>query len=666
MNGSFTLKNFYFYLIVIAFLTVAVFPYNPVLGTIGVIAWVLTASYAYRSVKKYNGIVNDQFNNLHKDFEKITERTIFSMPFPLVVTDREGTIVWHNSLFGELFDVEILKGKSLPAYIEDLADEETGLKAVENGTEVEIKEQPYRAYNSVVDFQKNGKEDVLSLFYFVDHSQYRHMERLYEDEGGVVLVVEVDNFDEVVDGAPTSKKPLLIAEIDHRINEYFRSQNALVRKFQEDMYLVVLRKVDILPIVEQKFDILDKIREIDVENTVSVTISAGVSRPGLSFIEAYKEADTCLDVALGRGGDQVVLKNDETYTYFGGKSKAVEKRNKVKARVLGIALRQLIDKSNRVFVMGHKNADMDAIGAAVGVMRAVLNQNKEGYIVLDDVNPSIEVLIKVMKREEPELFKRIVSGEYAEEAIRQGDLVILVDNHKPSFTEYPPLLERTSNVVVIDHHRRGSEFVADPVLSYVEPYASSTCELITEMLTYMYDDTELTNFEANALMSGVVVDTKNFTFKTGVRTFEAASVLKRAGADMSQVRYFFEDDYDTIVSRAEVVHNARIIFDNIAISRLEEDMPNSVLVSAQAADELLGIHGIKASFVLTKKKEVIHISARSFGDISVQLILEQLGGGGHLNMAGAQVKSDDMDAVEKQLTDAIADYLEKDKGEKEQ
>lgn len=338
----------------------------------------------------------------------------------------------------------------------------------------------------------------------------------------------------------------------------------------------------------------------------------------------------------------------------------------MKARVLGIALRQLIDKSNRVFVMGHKNADMDAIGAAVGVMRAVLNQNKEGYIVLGDVNPSIEVLIKVMKREEPELFKRIISGEHAEEAIRQGDLVILVDNHKPSFTEHPPLLERTSNVVVIDHHRRGSEFVADPVLSYVEPYASSTCELITEMLTYMYDDTALTNFEANALMSGVVVDTKNFTFKTGVRTFEAASVLKRAGADMSQVRYFFEDDYDTIVSRAEVVHNARIIFGNIAISRLEEDMSNSVLVSAQAADELLGIHGIKASFVLTKKKEVIHISARSFGDISVQLILEQLGGGGHLNMAGAQVKSDDMDAVEKQLTDAIADYLEKEKGEKEQ
>ncbi|MDY3118755.1 MAG: DHH family phosphoesterase [Peptoniphilus sp.] len=665
MEKSISLKDFYFYLIVVALLTAALFFYNPVLGTLGVVVWVLTASYAYSNAKRYNSEWKEHFNNLHRDFEKVTERTIFSMPFPLVVADGEGKIVWHNTLFADLFGADILKGKFLPDYVADLAGEEKGLKPIENGAGVEIAEVCYRAFNNVVNFQRGGKEDVLSLFYFVDQSDFKEMEALYEDSGGVVLIVEVDNFDEVVDAAPASRKPLLIAEIDHRINEYFRDRNALVRKFQEDMYLIVMRKMDIEPILEQKFDILDRIREIDAGNTVSVTISAGVSRPGLSFMEAYKEADTCLDVALGRGGDQVALKSDETYTYFGGKSKAVEKRNKVKARVLGVALKQLIDKSPRVFVMGHKNADMDAIGAAVGVMRAIRNQNKEGYIVLGEVNPSIEVLIKVMKREEPELFKRIVSGERAEELIRQGDLVILVDNHKPSFTEHPPLLDRTSNVVVIDHHRRSSEFVDNPVLSYVEPYASSTAELITEMLTYMYDDTELTNFEANALMSGVVVDTKNFTFKTGVRTFEAASVLKRAGADMSQVRFFFEDDYDTIVSRAEVVHNARIIFDNIAISQLKEDMPNSVLVSAQAADELLGIHGIKASFVLNKKKDVVHISGRSFGDVSVQLILEKLGGGGHLNMAGAQVAGDDIDAVEKQLIDAIAEYLEEGKGEKE-
>ena len=664
MNESFSLKDFYFYLAVIALLTIALFFYNPVLGTTGAIFLAFTASYAYSNVKKYNSRFKDHFKNLHKDFEKITERTIFSMPFPLVVTDEKGGIVWHNSLFADIFDTDVLKGKSLTAYVEDLAGEGKTLKPIENGATVEIKEVPYRAFNTHVELQRGGKEDVLSLFYFVDHSQYKHMEKLYEDNAGVVLIVEVDNFDEVVDAAPTSKKPLLIAEIDHRINEYFRSKEALVRKFQEDMYLVVMRKSDMEVILEQKFDILDEIREIDAGTSASVTISAGVSRPGLSFTEAYKEADTCLDVALGRGGDQVVVRTEDTYAYFGGKSKAVEKRNKVKARVLGIALRQLIEKSPKVFAMGHTNPDMDAIGAAVGVMRAAKNQGKEGYIILKESNPSIDLLLKVMEKEEPELYKHIIPGERAEELLRQDDLLILVDNHKPSFTEHPPMLERTSNVVVVDHHRRGSEFVNDPVLNYVEPYASSTCELITEMLTYMYDDMDLTEFEANALMSGIVVDTKNFTFKAGVRTFEAASALKRAGADMSKVRYFFEDDYDTIISRAEVVHNARIIFDNIAISKLEGDSPNSILVSAQAADELLGIHGIKASFVLNKKKDTVHISGRSFGEISVQLILESMGGGGHLNMAGAQVKNDDIDVVEAQLIQAIKDYLEK--GEKEE
>lgn len=669
MDHRFSIKDYYFYLVIIALLSVALFIYNPVLGTLGAIAAIISASYAYRTANRFNEILSDQFQSLHKDFEKVTERAIFSMPFPMVVTDRGGVIIWHNSHFATLLEGENLRGSVLQKEIPDLgkkseAEEDEGVRTVENGETVTIGDTPYATYRNIVDYQRSGKGDTLCLYYFVDRSDYFDMERLYEDTSNVVMVVEVDNFDEVVDAAPTSNKPLLIAEIDHRINEYFRSKNALVRKFQEDMYLIVMRKMDMEPIVEEKFEILDLIREIDAGNSVNVTLSAGVSREGLAFIDAYKEADTCLDVALGRGGDQVVVRTEDTYAYFGGKSKAVEKRNKVKARVLGIALRQLIEKSPKVFVMGHSNPDMDAIGAAVGVMRAAKNQGKEAYIILKESNPSIDLLLKVMEREEPELYKCIIAGERAEELLRQDDILILVDNHKPSFTEYPPILERTSNVVVVDHHRRGSEYVNDPVLNYVEPYASSTCELITEMLTYMYDDIGLTEFEANALMSGIVVDTKNFTFKAGVRTFEAASALKRAGADMSKVRYFFEDDYDTIVSRAEVVHNARIIFDNIAISRLDGDMPNSILVSAQAADELLGIHGIKASFVLNKKKDVVHISGRSFGEISVQLILEAMGGGGHLNMAGAQVKSDDIDGVEAQLIQAIEEYLEK--GEKEE
>ncbi|MDY6044690.1 MAG: DHH family phosphoesterase [Peptoniphilus sp.] len=661
MDHQLSIKDYYVYLIIVALLSVLLFTYNPVLGTLGAIACVIAASYAYRSSRKYNERLNASIQSLNRDFEKVTERAIFSMPFPMVVTEEDGTIIWHNTHFATLLESENLRGDYLQEEIStlDAEGEEAGLRPVENGEMIRILDAPYAVYRNIVDFQRNGKEDVLCLYYFVDRSNYCEMEKLYDNSKNIVIVVEVDNFDEVVDAAPASERPLLIAEIDHRINEYFRSRQALVRKFQEDMYMIVMRKEDIAPIIEEKFGILDLIREIDAGTSINITLSAGVSRAGLPFIDAYKEADTCLDVALGRGGDQVVVRTDDTYAYFGGKSKAVEKRNKVKARVLGIALRQLIEKSPKVFVMGHANPDMDAMGAAVGVMRAVENQGREGYIILKESNPSIEVLLKGMEEEEPELYRRFISGERAEELLRQDDLLILVDNHKPSFTEYPPILDKASNVVVIDHHRRGSEFVDDPLLSYVEPYASSTCELITEMLTYMFDDVGLTNFEANALMSGIVVDTKNFTFKTGVRTFEAASVLKRAGADMSKVRYFFEDDYDTIVSRAEVVHNARIIFDNIAISRFDEDTPNSVLVSAQAADELLGIHGVKASFVLNKKKDVVHISGRSFGEISVQLILEQLGGGGHLNMAGAQVKNENIDEVENQLIEAIENYLEK-------
>lgn len=648
------------FLLVIALLSVALFFYNPVIATLGIVAWIVMASYAYRKAAKHNERINRRFRSLNKDMEKVTERAIFSMPFPMVVTDREGKIIWHNTHLSTWIETENLRGEKLQREIEVLGREDSsGLRTVENGEIIEWKDAPYAVYRNIVEFQKNGKAAAYCLYYFVDQSDFCAMKNLYEESRNIVILVEVDNFDEVVDAAPTSQRPLLIAEIDHRINEYFRSREALVRKFQEDMYMVVMREGDIAPIVEEKFGILDLIREIDAGTSVNVTLSAGVSRPGLAFIDAYKEADTCLDIALGRGGDQVVVRTDDSYAYFGGKSKAVEKRNKVKARVLGIALRQLIEKSPKVFIMGHMNPDMDAMGAAIGVMRAVENQGREGYVILKDSNPSIDVLMKVMEEEEPELFKRFIPGERAEEIIRQDDLVILVDNHKPSFTESPALLEKARNVIVIDHHRRGGEFVEDPVLSYVEPYASSTCELITEMLTYMYEEVGLTDFEANALMSGIVVDTKNFTFKTGVRTFEAASVLKRAGADMSKVRYFFEDDYDTIISRAEVVHNARIIFDTIAVSRLDGDTRNSILVSAQAADELLGIHGIKASFVLNRKKDVVHISGRSFGEISVQLILERLGGGGHLNMAGAQVKSDDIDAVEAQLIEAIENYFEK-------
>lgn len=653
----FSIKNYQIYLAYIILLVFTLFFHNKILATVGLIGFLFIVYYTIHQVDKTNNMVVRRVESLNEGFERLTEHAVFNMPFPLVVTNAEGEILWYNAPFLKIHKQESIMGMNLSQVVPELKN--IDLEEIVDKQEMDIKMfgENYLLYSNVVELEKNSGNENLKMFYFLSNTEFKQLQQTYEDEKTIVGIVEIDNFDEVMDSTPPSSKPIIMAKVDKIVNEYFRTRNALVRKFQEDTYLVIMNKKNMRAIRELKFSILDEVRALEEGNTIPMTLSIGVSREGLNLAEAYDEADTCLDVALGRGGDQAVVIVEDNYEYFGGKSKAVEKRNKVKARVLGIALRQLIDKSEKVFVMGHTNPDMDAIGASIGVMRAVRNRGKKGYIILNNSNPSIDVLMRRFKEEEPELYKSVITGEEAEEFIKPSDLLILVDNHKPSFTIYPPLLEKIRNVVVVDHHRRGKEFVKDPVLTYVEPYASSTCELITEMLTYMSDDMEMTKFEADAMMSGIVVDTKNFTFRTGVRTFEAASILKRAGADMSKVRIFFEDDYDTIISRAEVVHKAKIVFDHIAISLLEEDADNSVLVSAQAADELLDIHGVKASFVLTPKKDVIHISGRSYGEVSVQLILEKLGGGGHLNMAGAQLQDISLNQAEEKLIEAIENYM---------
>ena len=529
---------------------------------------------------------------------------------------------------------------------------------------VEVNKRFFNIYTNIVENKSEKGDGKSVLFYLVDNTAYQNLKDKYTDEFAIVAKVEVDNFDEAISSAPSEIRPLLIAEIDSTISQYFEEYDALVRKSDEDLYLVVMNFKSLRAIKEKRFDILDDLRDLNKGNSIPITLSIGVSSFGLNFKDAYIESDSSLDLALGRGGDQAVVKVDDNYEFFGGKSKAMEKRNKVKARVIGEALKQLIDRSENVYIMGHKNPDMDAIGAAIGCLRATLNRNKEGFIVLEKSNPSIDNLIDRMKEEEAETYKKLISRETALSNIKHSSLLIIVDNHKPSFTECPDLLEKTNQIVVIDHHRRGKEFVDNPVLQYVEPYASSTCELITEMLTYMSNDLNLTHFEADALMSGIVVDTKNFSFQTGVRTFEAASILKRAGANMLKVKALFQDDLDTMVYRAEVIHNTKMIHDNIAVSRFDKESNNSVLVAAQAADALLDINGIDASFVLTINDGKVHISGRSRGEVvSVQLILEKIGGGGHLNMAGAQLDTTDLDEAEKILINAIDEYLIDNKSE---
>ena len=664
MKNNFKISDFLPYIVFALCIVIFLIVLRPIIGIIALIAMAYVLYMTYKKITTKNEKNLKHIEKLNDRFDSLTKEVIFDMPFPLVVTDEKAKILWYNTPFINLFNEESVIEKDLENLIEEIDISNIINRSGANTLPVEINKRSFSVYTNVVD-DKSEKDDGKSvLLYFVDNTAYKDLKDKYTDEYPIIAKIEVDNFSEAVSSAPSEIRPILIAEIDSTISSYFEEYDALVRKSDEDLYLVVMTFKSLMMLKEKKFDILDDLRDLNKGNSIPITLSIGVSSYGLNFKDAYIESDSSLDLALGRGGDQAVVKVDDNYEFFGGKSKAVEKRNKVKARVIGEALKQLIDRSENVYIMGHKNPDMDAIGAAIGCLRATLNRNKEGYIVLEKSNPSIDNLIDRMKEEEPELYEKVISRETALNRIKHSSLLVVVDNHKPSFTECPELIDKTNQIVVIDHHRRGKEFVEDPVLSYVEPYASSTCELITEMLTYMSDDLNLTHFEADALMSGIVVDTKNFSFQTGVRTFEAASVLKRAGANMIKVKALFQDDLDTMLYRAEVIHNTKIIHDNIAVSRFNKSANNSVLVAAQAADALLDIYGIDASFVLTINDGKTHISGRSRGEIvSVQLILEKIGGGGHLNMAGAQLDTTDLDEAEKTLIDAIEEYLEDNKSE---
>lgn len=664
MKNNYKLKDFLPFFIFGIILVVALIFTRPVLGLLGILGLAYVAFLAYNKINRKNEENLKNLENLNERFDSLTKQAIFDMPFPLVVTDEKAKILWYNTPFINLFNESSVLEGDLENLIGDIDIANILNSEGQRTIPVEVNKRFFNIYTNIVENKSEKGDGKSVLFYLVDNTAYQNLKDKYTDEFAIVAKVEVDNFDEAISSAPSEIRPLLIAEIDSTISQYFEEYDALVRKSDEDLYLVVMNFKSLRAIKEKRFDILDDLRDLNKGNSIPITLSIGVSSFGLNFKDAYIESDSSLDLALGRGGDQAVVKVDDNYEFFGGKSKAMEKRNKVKARVIGEALKQLIDRSENVYIMGHKNPDMDAIGAAIGCLRATLNRNKEGFIVLEKSNPSIDNLIDRMKEEEAETYEKLISRETALSNIKHSSLLILVDNHKPSFTECPDLLEKTNQIVVIDHHRRGKEFVDNPVLQYVEPYASSTCELITEMLTYMSNDLNLTHFEADALMSGIVVDTKNFSFQTGVRTFEAASILKRAGANMLKVKALFQDDLDTMVYRAEVIHNTKMIHDNIAVSRFDKESNNSVLVAAQAADALLDINGIDASFVLTINDGKVHISGRSRGEVvSVQLILEKIGGGGHLNMAGAQLDTTDLDEAEKILINAIDEYLIDNKSE---
>lgn len=653
----FTWSDTKLYLIIIGVLVIIIAFFEPILAFIGGLFLAYLVYYDYKNINEKNKKWARYLEDLSDEFDSATKHAIFNMPFPLVLIDEMGAITWYNTPFLELMVEDDILNERIYDLVPGLSMEDIIKQEEDDPLNLKYGNKYYKVYPNKVDSKKNNIKRNIIMLYWVDNTEYVVLSETYKYEKNIVGLIYVDNYDDVKNSTPDINKPLVLAEIDKNINAYFSNYKGIVRKYESDKYLIVTDYAALEEIESKKFDILDKMRELNIGNTIPITLSLGMCSIGETPLQSYENAKAAIDLALGRGGDQAVLRTEKSFEFYGGKSKAMEKRNKVKARVIGYALRQLIDQTDKVFVMGHKNSDMDSLGAGIGILRAIKNRNREGYLIINGENPSIRNILERLRQEQPTIMERLIDQNKAQDLIDKNSLIIVVDNHKPSFTEAPELLDLVDKVVVIDHHRRGAEFFKDPVLTYIEPYASSTSELVTEVLSYMGENTNLTKFEAEALLAGITVDTKNFSFQTGARTFEAAAALKRAGADTTIVKQLFRDDIGTFVNKAEVIRSAKIVFNTIAIGRFETQMEDSLLIAAQAANELLNINNVEASFVLSNIGNKIHISGRSIGNISVQLIMERMGGGGHLTSAGTQLSGMNMDQAEELLKENIDNYL---------
>lgn len=648
------------YLWIIVVLVGGITIYNPYVGGVGVVLLVYLIYHSWKTNYVRREKWKKYIENLSAEIDSVARYSLLNLPIPLTIVEFDGNISWYNSKFIDMMDKKDILDKNIEDIIPSLEinklleDEKQKIK------DIKINDRMYRVRHNVVKIDSDREERYIIMIYWIEKTNFYNLKMKYNNEKPNVAYIQVDNYDDVLKETDEEYRPLVNAEIDRKVNLWVSRMNGVVKKYQKDKYLVVFENRYLDNLEAKKFTILDDIREIDLGNKIPVTLSIGVGVNGKNFSRLEEFAASALELALGRGGDQAVVRKIDSFEFYGGKTKAVEKRNKVKARIIAHALRQLIDQSNKVIIMGHKDPDMDSFGAAVGVYRAAINRGKEAYIVINRINAAIESVYSKFKNNEEYNF---ISCDEAIELFGERDLMVVVDTHRPSFTECPHLIEQSDRIVLIDHHRRGTEFIENTVLTYLEPYASSTCELVAEILQYMDNKMNLEKIEAEAMLAGITVDTKNFSFKTGVRTFEAASLLRRGGADTTEVRQLFQDDLTTFIARANVVRNAEIVREGIAISVCDEDIESPQLVVAQGADELLNIKGIKTSFVIgTKEDDIVFISGRSLGNINVQRILEKLGGGGHLTVAGAQLKDLTTHEVKNMLINAIEEYLEE--GEK--
>ncbi len=610
---------------------------------VGIIFFAVEFYLIYRQKKSFVSFME----NFDFCLSDTTGKSLVKYPSPVVIIGLDGEIKWYNGNFTKLVGENETFGTHINTLLPTLEVNKLTESKGEFGAVIEIDGRTYEVEARVTGREDKEAKHKFLLLYFIDKSDEYRLAQLREEEKTVEAIVIIDNYEEVLKETPDSNHGKILGEIEQTIGEWIALGDGVFRKFERDKFLVLFEQRNFEKILEDKFEVLNNIKNINAENKIPVTISIGIGQHGIDPKENDSFARFAVDMALGRGGDQVVIKDRDSLNFFGAKSREVEKRTKVKARVVAHALRKLIDNSGKVLIMGHKSGDMDSIGASIGLFKAVKSRNRKAYIVVDKETVNAKETIAEFEHK-TDYIDAFITTEQAMNTLEKDSLVIVIDTHRPNMVECPELLRHADNIVLIDHHRRSENCIENATLMYHEAYASSTCEMVTEIIQYIQEAPMLDKQEAEALYAGIFMDTNGFVNKAGVRTFEAASYLKRMGVDTIKIRRRFKCDKDIFIRKAQIISNAEFYRDNIAISVVSDEARGAQVMCAQAADELLDIKGVEAAFVLLKRGKVIYISARSLDDINVQIIMEKLGGGGHITLAGAQMENMTLEeAVEK-------------------
>ena len=649
--------NIMLYGLCLAAFVIAAIPFSPLLAVVELLVSALVIYVGIRRNRMAQHSVRQYLDRVSGGIDTARSSNMLYAPLPMLVFDlNTGEVLWGNDRFLALTD---LKEKMFEALVNDVIPGFDGHWMLEGKREapeyVVWNHRTYRVYGALSHpDQLKGDHSMLATTYWLDITESEQMRQTLDMTRPAVAILMIDNYEDLMKACPESKRSALLADIEGKLNDWCAGSGALLLSYDRDRYLFVMEEKDFAVYAEKKFDVLDAVRTVE-SGGVSATLSIGVGRDGDSFESLFKNADLALEMALSRGGDQAVVKDRNNFEFYGGRSKTTEKRTKVKSRVMANALRELIDDARNVYVMGHKYADMDSLGAAAGICCICRKLGKKAQIVIDTENNAAHPVLRALQQM-PEYAGVFVNGDTAFLHAQPDTLLVVVDTNRPDSVESEPLLESCTRVAVIDHHRRGSSYIDKMTLNYHEPYASSASELITELMQYLIEPADILKSEAEALLAGIVLDTKNFTNRTGGRTFEAAAYLRRCGADTQDVQRMFQSDLDAMVTRYAIMRQAEIYHGDIAIVAVDEAYDR--VTAAKAADELLTIRGIRASFVMYRKDDGVYMSARSLGEVNVQVILEALGGGGNSTTAGGQAKGITVAEAKEKLLAAIDKYFE--------